>query len=68
MDFGTIFKKHFDNEVTGIAKLEQQWDKGVNIFFEKLVEKNLNYLNRSVVFKQYRWEKIMDMWHLFDKD
>ena len=65
-NFGTLYQKQFDNEVQGFAKLEKQWDAGVNFFFENLVEKSLNYLNRSVVFKQYYWEKIMDMWHLFD--
>jgi hypothetical protein len=46
--------KYDDNKEAIIAG----WDAGVNFVFDYLISKPISYLNRSPVFKQYRWEYI----------
>ena len=45
---------------------ERQLDTGVNYFFGMLMDRPLNYLNRSTTFYQYRWGWISNHFHLMD--
>jgi len=38
--------------------LQGGWDEMLNVAFDNLITKPIGYLNRSPVFKQYRWEYI----------
>lgn len=40
------------------ATIIDSYDAGINLIFDHLISKPISYLNRSPVFKQYRWEYI----------
>jgi len=67
MDVGNLFYDNPKRIAEGSAwKGEEVYDKAVNFLFDKLMEKPLNYLNRSSTFKQYRWAYITNNFHKYD--
>ena len=67
-DLGVL---HYKQEVAvpdgSLWKGEELYDAAVEFFFRNLMDKPINYLNRSSTFKQYRWAYIVDKFHLMDR-
>ena len=67
MDVGNLFYDNPKRIAEGSAwKAEEVYDKAVNYLFDALMEKPLNYLNRSSTFKQYRWAYISNNFHKYN--
>jgi hypothetical protein len=60
-----IVKKQVDisQDKHALAKLGEGADYMLNFIFRNMMERPINYLNRSSSFKQYRWLYIQSKWH-----
>tara|TARA_B100000029_G_scaffold448390_1_gene470875 strand:+ start:730 stop:6744 length:6015 start_codon:yes stop_codon:yes gene_type:complete len=59
LDMGDL---KYAKEVTDQGKLVDKYDKWVNTMFTYLMTKPIGYLNRSVAFKQYRYQYLLANW------
>ena len=66
LDMGWI--KTVDKSADNQTKVGQLWDRAVDVGFEYLMTKPIGYLNRSTVFKQYRYMYLVDNWKDINKE
>ena len=66
LDMGWI--KTVDKSADNQTKIGQLWDRAVDVGFEYLMTKPIGYLNRSTVFKQYRYMYLVDNWKDINKE
>ena len=68
-DLGTLFyKREVDVPEGSLFKGEELLDTALEFMFRNMMDRPINYLNRSSTFKQYRWAYIVDKFHLMDKE
>ena len=68
-NLGTLFyKREVDIPEGSLFKGEELLDTALEFMFRNMMDRPINYLNRSSTFKQYRWAYIVDKFHLMDTD
>ena len=68
-DLGRLFYK--DEKLldkSSLSRLQEGMDGATKILFDTLMEKPINYLNRSSTFKQYRWAYISQQFPYMTKE